>query len=154
MNADNRAKMTNETKNQEAVLQAVNEVWNQGNYANLNNLVADHVVIHTTGPGGDIHGHEGIRQFYSMMRAGFPDLHFTVEDQIAHGDKVVTRWSARGTHRGAFQGIPPTGKQVDITGMDIDRFVDSKVVECWALIDELGMMQQLGVVPMPGEGAH
>ena len=80
------------------------------------------------------------------MRAGFPDLHFTVEDQIAEGDMVVTRWTARGTHTGEFQSIPATGKAIRVAGTDIDRVIDGKSVECWAHVDELGLMQQLGAV--------
>jgi predicted ester cyclase len=80
------------------------------------------------------------------LRAGFPDLHFTVEDQIAEGDTVVTRWTARGTHRGKFQDIPATGREIRLAGTDIDRIIGGKVVECWAHVDELGLMRQLGAI--------
>ena len=88
-------------------------------------------------------------QFYGTLRAAFPDLHFKVEDQIAAGDRVVTRWTASGTHAGEFQGIPADRQAVRITGIDIDRFVDGKVVECWPEVNELGLLQQLGVLPAP-----
>jgi predicted ester cyclase len=84
-----------------------------------------------------------------MLREAFPDLHFTVEDQIAAGDRVVTRWAGTGTHEGEFQGIPPTGRKVRISGIDIDRFASGKVVECWPEVNELGLLQQLGVLPAP-----
>ena len=80
----------------------------------------------------------------AALRAGFPDLTITVEDQVAEGDMVVTRWIARGTHRGAFQGVPATGRDVVMAGTDIDRIVGGKVAECWAQVDELGLMRQLG----------
>ena len=132
------------------VRRAIEEVWNRGNYAIIDELVARDVVIHASQPTNEIHGPEGIEQFYATLRAAFPDIHFTVEDQVAEGDRVVTRWTARATHKGEFQGIPATGKQVSVTGIDIDRLANGKVVECWPVADELGLLQQLGVVPTPG----
>jgi predicted ester cyclase len=73
----------------------------------------------------------------------------TVEDQVAEGDKVVTRWIAHGTQKGPFLGIPPTGKSGTMTGVEIDRFVDGKAAECWTSADYLGLMQQLGAIPEP-----
>jgi steroid delta-isomerase-like uncharacterized protein len=133
------------------VERAIAEVWNKGNYAILNELVASDVVIHSSTPGEEIHGPEGIKQFYSELRAAFPDIHFTVEDQITQRDRVVTHWSARATHKGEFQGIAPTGKQVNLSGIDIDRLVNGKVVECWPIVDELNLLQQLGVLPTHGQ---
>lgn len=132
------------------VRRAIEEVWNRGNYAIIDELVARDVVIHASQPANEIHGPEGIEQFYATLRAAFPDIHFTVEDQVAEGDRVVTRWTARATHKGEFQGIPATGKQVSVTGIDIDRLANGKVVECWPVADELGLLQQIGVVPTPG----
>jgi steroid delta-isomerase-like uncharacterized protein len=136
-------------QNTTMVRRAIDEIWNRGNYALLREIAADDIVIHASPPGEDIQGHEGIVQFYGALRAAFPDLHFTIEDQIAAGDRVVTRWTASGTHAGEFQGIPPTGKAVRITGIDIDRIVDGKVVECWPEANELGLLQQLGALPAP-----
>jgi|SRR5690606_2194849 Predicted ester cyclase len=138
-------------QNTTLVHRAITEVWNKGNYDVLSELVAQDIVIHSSTPSEDIHGPEGIKQFYSVLRMAFPDLHFTVEDQIAHGDRVVTRWTARGTHAGEFQGIPPTGKQVTMSGIDIDRIVNGKVVECWPIADDLNVMQQLGVLSAPDQ---
>ena len=86
-----------------------------------------------------------------MNFTAFPDVHFTIEDQVAEADKVVTRWTWRGTHQGPFQGIPPTGKHVMVTGVGINRFANGKVVENWTNMDILGLLQQLGVVPAPGQ---
>jgi len=88
-----------------------------------------------------------------MYRTAFPDVHFTIEDQIAEGDRVVTRWTARGTHQGPLVGIPPTSKQVTMSGIAIYRLVDGKIVEQWGVNDMLGLLQQLGVVPILGQSS-
>lgn len=92
---------------------------------------------------------EGLRQFVAMFLSAFPDMQIAVEDEIAEGDKVVTRWRARGTHRGELMGIPPTDNQVSITGITIHHIENGKVAEEWEMPDNLGMMQQLGVIPPP-----
>ena len=132
----------------------IEEVWSRGNFAVVDELVAGDYLGHssTQGPESakdETHGREGYRQFYAGLRHAFPDLQVTVEDQIAEGDRVVTRWTARGTHQGEFQGIPPSGKHGAITGITIDRIADGKVVECWTNADDLGMMRLLGVIPAP-----
>ncbi len=127
----------------------IEEVWNQGNLAVIDELTAPNYVDHD--PTGPIQGPEGMKQFVSMYLTAYPDTHFTIEDQIAEGDRVVTRWTARGTHKGPLMGIPPTGKQVTVAGISIDRVVNGKLVEDWSSYDALGMMQQLGVVPAPGQ---
>jgi predicted ester cyclase len=85
-----------------------------------------------------------------MIRAAFPDIHETVEDIIAEGDTVVTRTTWRGTHQGALLGIAPTGKHVSVSGIDISRVASGKFVEHWQSADNLGLLQQLGVVPSMG----
>jgi steroid delta-isomerase-like uncharacterized protein len=136
-------------QNKALVRRAVEQIWNQGNYAILDEFVTGDFVVRGSAPAEDIHGPDGVTQFYSALRAAFPDLHFTIEDQVAEGDRVVTRWTASATHTGVFQGIPPTGKQVSLTGIDIDRIVNGKVVECWPKVDELGLLRQLGVFSAP-----
>ena len=128
------------------------EVYNQGKLSAADELAAGDFVVHM--PSQAIHGREGIKQYVALLRAAFPDIHFTIEQQVAEGDRVVTRWTARGTHLGEFQGIPPTGKQVRVTGTDIDRIVNGKAVECWINMDELGMMQQLGAVAAPAQSGR
>jgi len=126
------------------------EVWNKGNLAVLNELIAnDHV---NSGPGtlpGLPTGPEGAKQFVMMYRNAFPDTHFTIDEQIAEGEKVVTRWTAHGTHQGELLGIPATGKSSTVTGISVDRIVNGKIVESWGIFDQFGMMQQLGVIPTP-----
>lgn len=90
---------------------------------------------------------EGAKRFVEMYRNAFPDLRITVEDLVAEGDKVLTCWTARGTHQGEFMGIPPSGNRVEFTGISIDRIEGGKFVESWSNYDALGMMQQIGAVP-------
>jgi steroid delta-isomerase-like uncharacterized protein len=125
----------------------VEEGFNKGNLAIVDELVATNHVNHTD----NVHGPEEYKQFITMYRTAFPDLHMTIEDQIAEGDKVVNRWTSRGTHKGDLMGIPPTGKQTTVTGMYVARIIGGKIVEEWGNFDALGMMQQLGVVPPPGQ---
>jgi steroid delta-isomerase-like uncharacterized protein len=96
-------------------------------------------------------GPEGMKQLISMYLAAYPDLHHTVEDVITEGDKVVTRWTGTGTHQGDLLGIPPTGKPAKVMGIWIHRLAGGKIVESWNVWDTLGMLQQLGVVPAPGQ---
>lgn len=126
---------------------AIEEVYNGGKLDLVDELAADDFVIHL--PSRDIHGSSGAKQYIATLRESFPDIHFTIDDQVCEGDTVVTRWTASGTHTGEFQGIPPTGRQGVISGVDIDRIADEKVVECWVSLDELGLLQQLGVIPTP-----
>lgn len=123
------------------------EAWSQGNLADLDEVCASEYVLHDSST--SVQGLEAMKQFVSMYLAAFPDGHFTIEDQIAEGDKIVTRWTFRGTHKGELQGIPPTGKQVIVTGISMDRVADGKAVEAWSNLDALGMLKQLGVLP-PG----
>jgi steroid delta-isomerase-like uncharacterized protein len=130
--------------NKAHIRRVIEEVYNQGNLDVVDEVAARNLVIHS--PAQEIQGREGAKQYVAALRAGFPDICFTIEDQIAEGDKVVTRWTARGTHAGTFQSMPATGRKFRLAGADIDRIVDGKVVECWAHVDELGLMRQLGAV--------
>ena len=126
------------------------EVWNKGNLPLLNELIAKNHV--NSGPGTlpDLQtGPEGTKQVVTMYRNAFPDVRFTIDEQVAEGDKVVTRWTAEGTHQGELAGIPATNKTSTVTGVAVDRIVNGKIVESWGIFDQFGMMQQLGVLPMP-----
>lgn len=98
-------------------------------------------------PPGIPEGFEGRKMFYSAMLAAFPDMQVQVEDVFAEGDKLVTRWSVRGTHQGEMMGIPPTGKQISVGGIAIDRFESGQSVEHWEVFNQMSLMQQLGVIP-------
>jgi steroid delta-isomerase-like uncharacterized protein len=126
------------------------EMQSQGNLTVADDIFASDIVFHT--PFGDMHGPEGAKQFVSKLRTAFPDLQVTVEDQIAEGDKVATHWTARGTHQDKFQGIPATGKQMEIRGIVISQIANGKIIEQWGNPDVLGMMQQLGAVPALEQG--
>ncbi len=125
------------------------EVWNQRKLAVIDELVAANSVLHDpTVPGGKVNGSQGYKQFVEIYQTAFPDLQFTINDQIADGDRVATRWTGTGTHKGSLMGIAPTGKRATVTGITIDRYENGKAVESWSNYDSLGMFQQLGVVPM------
>lgn len=126
----------------------IEECFNKGNLALADELYTADYIDHNALPGMP-NGPEGFKQTAAMYRAAFPDIHITIEDQLAEGDKVVTRWTGSGTHQGELMGIPPTGKQVTVTGIGIDRIANGKIVEHWEIFDQLGMMQQLGVIPSP-----
>lgn len=94
---------------------------------------------------------DGTKQFFTMMFTAFPNIRATIHDQVAEGDKVVTRKTFHGTHQGEFLGIPPTGKHIALDVIDIFRIAGGKITEHWAVADMLGLMQQLGVVSAPGQ---
>jgi steroid delta-isomerase-like uncharacterized protein len=98
-------------------------------------------------PAGLAAGPQGTKDVVAALSAGFPDAQFTVEDQIAEGDKVTTRYTVRATHRGAFMGIAPTGKHVTVAGFNIVRVEEGKIAEMWDEQDVLGLLQQLGAIP-------
>ena len=119
------------------------EVASKGNLDVIDELVSPNHVYHSD---PELSGIEGQKKLVTTYRTAFPDLILTVQDQIAEGDKVVTRFTAQGTHKGDLMGTPPTGKQVTATPISIMRFADDKVVEEWELVDEMGMMRQLGLM--------
>ena len=124
------------------------EVLNKGNVNAADEFIARDVVNHSPLP-GELPGLEGTKQGFAMMLKSFPDIHITVEDILAEGDKVVTRSTWRGTHKGQFMGIPPTNKPVTVAIITIDRISSGKIVEHWDVADQMAMMQQLGVVSLP-----
>ncbi len=137
------------TEENKALARRAYDAVNQGNWAAVYELFSPDFVLHNASM--TIQGLEAYKQFVSMYLAAFPDAQSAIEDLIAEGDKVVTRQSFRGTHQGDLMGIPPTGKQVSATGIVITRIANGKVVEQWANYDDLGLLQQLGVVPAPGQ---
>jgi steroid delta-isomerase-like uncharacterized protein len=120
-----------------------------GNLDAAEEIYAPHYISHQPAGEEDLRGVEAIKEFAAGMRQAFPDLEITIDDQIAEGDKVVTHFRARGTHQGELWGIPPTGKEVEITNMSMCRIEGGKMAEEWPAPDRLGMMQQLGVIERP-----
>lgn len=130
-----------------AVIQTfIEEVLNQQKLAVADEIVAENFVELDPFPGQGP-GRQGLKDVLSVFIAGFPDMHWTIEEQIAEGDKVMTRFTWTGSHQGAFMGIPATGKQVKVKGVVIDRVVDGLMVDSRILMDTMGMLQQLGVLP-------
>jgi steroid delta-isomerase-like uncharacterized protein len=123
------------------------EAFNAGNLDVVDELVAAGFVNHDAATPEPTVGPDAAKASIEGYRMAFPDLRIKVEDQIADADRVVTRWSAKGTHQGELLGIPATGKQSTVTGITIDRIVDGRIAESWTNWDTLGMLQQLGVVP-------
>jgi steroid delta-isomerase-like uncharacterized protein len=123
------------------------EAFNSGNLAVVDELVAPEFVNHDAALPEPTRGIEGAKANITAYREAFPDLRLTIEQQLAEGEFVTTRWSARGTHQGELMGMAPTGKQATVTGITIDRIVSGRFVESWTNWDTLGLMQQLGVVP-------
>lgn len=133
-------------KNKAIILNATEEVWNQGNLDAADEYFAVDYFYHAV---PEIHGAEGVKQHVAGLRASFSDFHLSLEDMIAEGDKVVSRWIGSGNNTGEFMGVPPTGRQITITGIIISRVAGDKIVEEWESSDQLGMLQQLGqILPM------
>jgi steroid delta-isomerase-like uncharacterized protein len=120
-----------------------------GSFDAAEEIYALNYISHQPAGDEDLHGPEAIKQFAAGMREAFPDLEIIIEDQIAEGNKVVTRFRTHGTHQGELWGIPPEGKEVEITNMSICRIEGGKMAEEWPAPDRLGMMQQLGVMDQP-----
>ncbi|MGA7910093.1 MAG: ester cyclase [Candidatus Dormiibacterota bacterium] len=124
----------------------IEEVWNQGKIAVVDELIAHSAIFHDPNlPEGKFAEPEGYKKYVSIYRSAFPDLHLTIHDQVAEGDKVVTRWSASGTNDGPLMGIAATHKRATVLGVDINRYENGKIVEGWISYDMLGLLQQLGV---------
>lgn len=135
-------------ENKAIVHKFIEEVLNQGNLERANDLVKEDFVELDPFPGQQP-GREGLKAVLGGFLAAFPDMHWLVEEMVAEGEKVVTRFSWTGTHRGEFLGIPATGRSVQVKGVVIDRLENSQMADSRILMDTMSLMQQLGVIPMP-----
>ena len=122
------------------------EVFSEGNLDMVAEIFSEDHVHHDPAMPEEGHGREHFKEFASMYRSAFPDINIEIEDQIAEGDKVVTRWTGTGTHEGELTGIAPTGNPVTLPGVEIVRISDGKLVEGWEGYDSMTMMRQLGVM--------
>ncbi len=126
------------------------DIFQQGNFGVVYELISPDFVWHApAAPPEWVHGPEGVRQAATELRTAYPDLGLSHEDTLAEGDKVMIRWTMRGTHNGPLMGIPATGKPVTVAGIDVFRIAGGQIVELWQHWDHLGMLQQLGVIPTP-----
>jgi steroid delta-isomerase-like uncharacterized protein len=137
-------------QNKAIVRRAFEEPWKE-NLDVIDELIASDYNGHDPVDPEPRRGPEGVKEFVTTYQSAFPDARITVEQQLAEGDLVATRWNARGTHEGELMGIQPTGKQVTVSGVTISRLFNDKIVEEFHNWDTLGMMQQLGVVPEPAQ---
>jgi steroid delta-isomerase-like uncharacterized protein len=122
------------------------DAWNKKNLSAVDELFAADFVSRSPLP-GVAPDREGLKQWIAGAASAFPDIQFTIDDQVAEGHTVTTRWTSRGTHEGEFMGIPATGKAVTVTGISINRVIDGKIQDTWVEWSALGLMQQLGAVP-------
>ena len=124
-----------------------NEVWNRGDLDACDEILASDYTGIIPGQPGPIRGPEAFKQMVAVYRGGFPDVHLTVDDVFATGDRVAVRWVSRGTNSGAMMGMPPTGRAMEVMGISLFQVVDGKVAWEWEGFDTMGMMQQLGLAP-------
>ena len=124
----------------------IDEAWNKGNLAVIDDLVAPHCVMRHPSFPEDVRGVDAYKRTIARYRAAFPDLRFTVEDIISEGNVAVTRYNITGTHRGEFNGIAPTGKKVTWTGVSTTRTENGQLVEQLIQSDHLGLLRQLGAL--------
>lgn len=134
------------TKNKAIVRRVISEVINEGRLPIVDEVFAQEHIYHNLPPGLPS-GRAGLKAFLNGIRSGFPDIHHTILEQIAEGDKVVTLVSMQGTHHEEFMGVPPSGKRVNINGMFIVRIEGDQIIESWAQFDDLALLRQVGALP-------
>jgi steroid delta-isomerase-like uncharacterized protein len=133
-------------ENKAVIASFVEEVINQGQFARVDDLVAADFVELDPLPGQQ-QGREGLKQVIKAFRSAFPNIRWVIEEMVGEGDKVFSRFTWYGTHRGEFFGVPATGKEITVKGMVVDRIVDGRMAESRILMDGLSLMRQLGVIP-------
>ena len=139
--------------NKEVVLQRwYRELWDAWNIAAADDLFTEDYRLHLSGLPAPA-DKEASKQIVAMFSAAFPDLRHTVDEMIAEGNTVAARWTVEGTHRGDFQGIPATGRQVKLSGTTVHHIADGKIEETWLTVDNLDLLQQLGAIPRAGQAA-
>lgn len=125
------------------------EVWSRGNTSILPEIIAPQFVHHDAPFPDKARGPSGLERIVALYRGAFPDLDIPVDGLIAEADLVVVRWTARGTHLGALMGMSPTSRAVQVSGIEVLRIADGKIVDEWSQWDRLGLLQQIGAVPQP-----
>jgi steroid delta-isomerase-like uncharacterized protein len=133
--------------NRALVRRFIDEVFNEGRLTVAEEVLAPDYAHHDPATGERGSGIEGLERMVGFYRQAFPDFRIDLEDQIATEDRVVERWTGRGTHQGSLQGHPPTGRTIAAQGISIHRIADGRIAETWTCFDSAGMLRQLGVVP-------
>jgi steroid delta-isomerase-like uncharacterized protein len=136
-----------EKENETLSRRVFEEVWGKGDLSKCDELFSSDFVDHDAANPEVPPGPEGVKRIVTMYRTAFPDIVFTIDEQISSGDRVATRWTARGTHKGELAGYKPTGKAATISGLTIERFVGDKIAEAYTSWDSLSLMRQLGLAP-------
>jgi steroid delta-isomerase-like uncharacterized protein len=134
--------------NKAIVRHYLEEAWNQGNLSIIDELAAPNYARYVSGQGSPLN-REGQKQRIASFREALPDVHLSIDDLVAEGDRVVFRITIAGTQTGTLMGVAPTGRRVTISAIDIVRLVDGKIEEHWGQMDMLGLLQQLGALPTP-----
>ena len=137
------------SENKALVQRWFDEVWNEGRVDAIDELLAPDSVVHGLGD-GQMRGAAAFKPFHAAYRDAFPDVRIEIEDMVEEGDKVAFRWTGTASHRGQGLGFAATNRRVRFQGMGIIRVRNGKLVEGWNTFDQLGMLQQLGVVQLPG----
>ena len=138
------------TATNKAIVSRYNEqMWNQGRLDLADEFLAEDVVEHGAPQIPGMNGRDSLKAIIGGMRKSLPDIQVTIHEVIAEDDKVVTYWTMKATHQGELMGVPPTGKQLTNVGVGIYRLANARIVEIRVFADNLGFMQQLGVVPTP-----
>jgi steroid delta-isomerase-like uncharacterized protein len=135
-------------QNKSIVRRWIEEGWNKGNLGMADHLYAADVVQHDPGSPAPVNDRAALKQYVSAFLTALPDLHFAIDELIAEGDKVLWRFTSRGTQTGPLMNIPPSGKTCVVTGMALFRLSDGKIAEVWVNYDLFGLLQQLGVIPV------
>jgi steroid delta-isomerase-like uncharacterized protein len=136
--------------NRSIIRRWIEEGWNGRNLDLIDQLYSPDVIQHDPNSPLAVRSSGEMRMYIGGFQSAFPDLHFTTDDLLAEGDKVLWRFTSRGTHHGALMGIPPTGKALTVVGMALFRIAEGRIAEVWVNIDALGMLQSLGVIPVMG----
>lgn len=145
--------MTTDTAANEALAHRWHmDIFYAGKLEVADEILGPNFVFHM--PNQDVRGAEGTKQLATAFRTAFPDLQITHEDAVAAGNNVAIRWTARGAHRGDFNGVPPTGKAIQLRGMDFRHLENGKIAEAWIDYNVFEILQQMGAVPGPGSAGR
>ena len=135
-------------QNKAIIRRMTEEFYNQGNIERADAFFAD-TYVHHDPASPHVRDRDGLKETVRAFRAGCPDLHITTDDPVAEGDQVTKRWTIHATHTGDLAGLPPTGKRITLSGLELFRLADGKIAECWSAYDNLSLLQQLGALPAP-----